>query len=488
MTDDMTAFEHQIASEMTGMVGPMPRFDIARIADTATAAAPRWRAQTMLGATTFVVGGVIVALFGGFLVAGALMSQPQDIRPMPAATLSSPLILTTDDALREFQTRAIAPGVARILTDDEHLKEDMAPDAVAFGPDGPWILSDGRLFRLGRPGFHLADALDEPRLASTPGGQVYLYDRSGVWLVEPPMPGEDTTSLADPDGVTRLDADVPAGYEVVFVSPLPDGSVWAGYEGDDEPSRGYRPTLLRRWDGQAWSDHATDEDLAALWDLDTLSDPCAIASDQDGVLWLGVCGLREGMLDLGGFARLVDGHWTAVDPASDLGRPDVRVVNVGRLATGRDGSIWAMALAATDESIAATRAALRAGDDGEEAAAEALFESDPILGPIILRHDGERWQVWPWERVAPDVAGSIPTVGLVVDDQGTLWFGGDQYTIYDQDERGARTLISFDGERLISHDELGPIKHIAADPEGHLWVAGYDGLTVIDPETYLGGR
>ena len=83
--DDMNAFERQVAGEFVRRAGPVRQVDAAAIFTTITATqSPKWRFRSMFSATKFVVAGAIVALFGGFLLAGVL-TQPSDEQP-PAAT------------------------------------------------------------------------------------------------------------------------------------------------------------------------------------------------------------------------------------------------------------------------------------------------------------------------------------------------------------------------------------------------------------------
>ena len=55
---------------------------------------PKWRFQSMFSATKFVVAAAIVALFGGFLLAGVLTQPPENAAPAVGAT-TSPQATTT---------------------------------------------------------------------------------------------------------------------------------------------------------------------------------------------------------------------------------------------------------------------------------------------------------------------------------------------------------------------------------------------------------
>jgi hypothetical protein len=88
--DDMNAFERQLAGEVVSEMAPSRLVDAAAVfAAVDTTQSPKWRFQSMFSATKFVVAGVIVALFGGFLLAGALTTQQGD-EVFPAAVTESP--------------------------------------------------------------------------------------------------------------------------------------------------------------------------------------------------------------------------------------------------------------------------------------------------------------------------------------------------------------------------------------------------------------
>ena len=71
--DDMNTFERQVARDALRDAGPSLPVDAAAVfARAVTAPSPKWRFQSMFSATKFVVAGAIVALFGGFLLAGVL--------------------------------------------------------------------------------------------------------------------------------------------------------------------------------------------------------------------------------------------------------------------------------------------------------------------------------------------------------------------------------------------------------------------------------
>lgn len=85
---DMTAFERQVAGELVRRAGPVRTVHDAAIFNSITAFhSPKVTLHTMFSATKFVLAGAIVALFGGFLMAGVL-TQPSD-ESAPAAEASA---------------------------------------------------------------------------------------------------------------------------------------------------------------------------------------------------------------------------------------------------------------------------------------------------------------------------------------------------------------------------------------------------------------
>ena len=87
--DEMTAFDQQIAREVVREAGPSEPVDGAAIFTAITAAqSPKWRSQSMFSATKFVVAGAILALFGGFLLAGVLTQPSEEQMPAVGASAS----------------------------------------------------------------------------------------------------------------------------------------------------------------------------------------------------------------------------------------------------------------------------------------------------------------------------------------------------------------------------------------------------------------
>ena len=87
--DDLTPFDRQIAAEFLRDAGPSEPVDDLAIYEAVTAASRshRW-GFTMFSALKFMAAAAIVALFGGFLLAGILTTQQEE--SAPAAVTESP--------------------------------------------------------------------------------------------------------------------------------------------------------------------------------------------------------------------------------------------------------------------------------------------------------------------------------------------------------------------------------------------------------------
>ena len=111
-----------------------PSRELAPALIPATKGRARPRGFTMFSALKFVVASVIVALFGGFLLAGVL-TTPQGDEMAPAAVTSSPSPMTTEELLSTMVTEEVEPGVFRV--DDDGVR-DLASadyDYVVVGQD-----------------------------------------------------------------------------------------------------------------------------------------------------------------------------------------------------------------------------------------------------------------------------------------------------------------------------------------------------------------
>ena len=94
---EMQAFERQLERRIHRFVGPArPVDDLAVFEAVASASRPRTRGFTMFSALKLMAASAIVALFGGFLLAGVL-TAPADDEVLPAAVTASPTPATTEE-------------------------------------------------------------------------------------------------------------------------------------------------------------------------------------------------------------------------------------------------------------------------------------------------------------------------------------------------------------------------------------------------------
>ena len=172
--DDMTAFERQLGAGFKGLMGPSePVDDAAIFKSVAATQLPRWRFQSMFSATKFVVAGGIVALFGGFLLAGVLTQQSGDVTPAaigsasPAATPSTPFELPAviPDGI-ESGTAETPLGTARWV----HLSGDY----VTQMPLGDFTLT-------WPTGFAVFDPPDGDGLAGSESNVATIKQTSRLW-------------------------------------------------------------------------------------------------------------------------------------------------------------------------------------------------------------------------------------------------------------------------------------------------------------------
>ena len=110
--DEMNAFERQVAGRLQRHAGPTsPVDDLAIYNDiTAATSSQRW-GLTMLSAAKFVAAAAIVALFGGFLLAGVLTTQ-QGEEMAPAAVTTSPSPMPTEELLLGMVTKEVEPKIS----------------------------------------------------------------------------------------------------------------------------------------------------------------------------------------------------------------------------------------------------------------------------------------------------------------------------------------------------------------------------------------
>lgn len=164
--------------------------------------------STVFSALKFVSAGVIVGLFGGFLLAGVLTTQQGDVID-PAAVPDSPSPMTIDRLLSVAETEEVEPGVLRVV--DDGVRDLASADnfgMVTGGDGGIWLLSKEGFLRVATEGTH-------------------------EW------PTGRTGSVSD--------------FEVT-----PDGTVWTVQADEDDLS------AVQSFDGQHWTSHEPTSDTRAV--------------------------------------------------------------------------------------------------------------------------------------------------------------------------------------------------------------------------------
>lgn len=293
---------------------------------------PQWRSGTLFSATKLVVAGAVVALFGGYLLAGLLPVQTA-VDQTPTAAISD-LVPSVDLKVDE-----VRPGVFRVRSDGVRpLSKDVMDVAVTPGGD-IWVtkarlrkngdLGKGRVIRLGDPKASLqrdhtwltvgVDLGGAPvaRLGNTRGHEPGLLRFDGTeWI------GLDAYGTEDyyPTCLIGL-----TGYAGTTGGLAADGSCW---------SMGYAGVPIRVYEDQ--SEEMYLEPGTAGLDLGGRL--YGVAVDQAGTLW--TAHLAGEPMDVWGFEGLIsfDGEtWSSI-PYSG---PDVPLSDyfVEDIAPGEDGVI-----------------------------------------------------------------------------------------------------------------------------------------------------
>ena len=193
------------------------------------------RFQSMFNATKFVVAAVVVALFGGFLLAGVLTQPRGESVPAagapasasPAASTAAQLV-ATDDALWDGRRNR---GTERIDAATGEVTVIPTPAETALllpTDDAIWVLGSVGVYRVDRAGLSVTDSID------VAGGPAVIADGS-LWLWSL---GTDDSSLVEIDLETRaiageypMDGDSPMGKSA-WAWPLPTYDHWIGTTDD----------------------------------------------------------------------------------------------------------------------------------------------------------------------------------------------------------------------------------------------------------------
>jgi hypothetical protein len=340
--DDMDAFERQVAGEVLRGAAPPRPVDVAAIFTAITATgSPKWWSRSTFSAARFVVAGVLVALFGGVLLAGLSTHTGEEGAPPAAATATGDATATVQTRVRSdllpgvaLRVEEVEPSVYRVLNDG--VRDFVAPGEpwgvqTWIGADGSvWREQDGGILEIGRERVwqfpdHLTSA--EGDYAVSEDGTIWLgfYD---LWSFEGKTWRRDPSFGRDHRQIRALELG-------------PDGDLWAAWS----PERLYGPKSRRirvsRRTDDGWVDLPAAggfESSATRTNLEPF-----FAIDADGEPWISGIGRRDGS-GQDGSTQLVHGllhfdgsAWELVDPA-ESGPYDVYSSLV---ASGADGTLWA---------------------------------------------------------------------------------------------------------------------------------------------------
>jgi hypothetical protein len=289
----------------------------------------------MFSALKFIAAGVIVALFGGFLLAGILTTQQgDDVVPGAVTQSPGPEVTSVPTEAPEPSVRTdilpgvtltvevVEPGVFRVIDDDvRDLAKANNLDIVAGHDGGIWLLRPQRFLRLGADEW-LAWATEKPEYVSdfevAPDGTVWVHAEGGPSDVIQSFDGEGWTTHHEATGGPAVEV-------------TPDGIVWSTWW---DPER-QRPVF----------GYLAEDGWQALAD-GVFVTSLRVASPDD--IW----GIEIDFLGPDHFVRFVDGAWERMDD-----------VDLPLAALGPDGTFWGAFL----------------GDDD------------------LVRFDGSEWSRWPLE-------------------------------------------------------------------------------------------
>ena len=423
-------------------VSTFPSRELAPAPIPATNGRQPARGFTMFSAIKFVAAAAIVALFGGFLLAGVLTTQQGD-EMAPGAVTESPSPMTTEELLSGMVTEEVEPGVYKVVNDgvrdlalgDGLFRVDVTPDGSV------WLSGIGD----GQDLFHLG----EERVFEGPTGYPHFWEVApdgSLWTLGEVSDFNDGIFSFDGEGWTERATTTDFFYTFAVG---PDGTVWVMAIDEDKhcPDVGADEcrgtTLLRLGDDGSLT---TIEDWSDVHDGDAYS----LAVSPDGDVWtVSWVGETEDGTEFAGTLLRFDGEgWEAI-PGPEGRAPG----GYDWLASGPDGTLW------VDVSGDVNRGALARYD----AAGWTTFTDADGVEPW---HDTSGY----WGYMMP------PAVAA----DGSLWL--ERFEGHDCD--GA---VHFDGTTWTSYLEEYCISDLAIAPDGSVWLGAeaydYDSsLYVITPE------
>jgi hypothetical protein len=203
--DDLTAFERQVADEISRIVGPARPVDDLEVFEAAATSQSSSRRFKMFSALKFVTATAIVSLFGGFLLTGVL-TTPQEGEVLPAAVTESPSPMTAQ-MLEDM-------SIEGWNFDDVALLEEVyAPDAVHTGVyfDGMEIV-DGRAAVINTAMRPMTVTAIAPIVElEAPDGELHWADFTDLSMARLSVKGVVCVYWARDDQIVRHDCMLPMG-------------------------------------------------------------------------------------------------------------------------------------------------------------------------------------------------------------------------------------------------------------------------------------
>ena len=428
--DDMTALERQIGDELRREIGPVPRFDAASIVHSVVTTVPPERRSvvtrlrgrisrtptegglTMSSALKFIAASAIVALFGGFLLAGIISTQPID-ETTPAVVTESPSPMTSEELLAGMVAEEVEPGVYRVINDG--VRELVPADywGVVAGQDGSvWLESTGQWLQLGEA--------DRPISLGHVAGESVVAADGSLWAI-----AADNVYSFDGGSWTKWSTD---SMPLRGLAMAPDGAVWV--TGGEES--GETAGLFRLAGG----------DLTPMPDWTEVHSRAAGASHlevaPDGAVWLmgeetpDLPGYDNGGPRVDAFLRFDGDAWEAVTVPVDL-----RYVAVGQsFDIGADGTLWAAV-----------------GNPKEPG--DGLARLDESGWTVFTEADGVR----PW-----GIFGFFPTDLLHAAPDGSAWVNAEG------DGSSCGGVANFDGTTWTGFLSDLCVGDMDVAPDGAVWV------------------
>ena len=381
---ETTALERRVADAMQERAGPVRPVDDGAVFERVASRSKGW-GFTLFSALKFAAAGIIVTLFGGFLLSGFL-TNPQADDVAPAAVTETPSPMTTAGLLASLATDEIEPGVLAIADGEFRGLSGVSsvPDGgVTVGPDGAvWVYwGTGRFGQVGedhggdmmafgtREGWDLlSDGWDEydfdtGDLQAGPDGRLwYRADdgvrtlRDGDW-VQPEGADRSFARMAvdhdgdawvstqgnlwrvTPDGTSSVQTPPPSRSQPRSLRVTGDGIAYLVVEDFD----GTAESLLR-FDDAGWQEIPLPTRVAGAWNSDLMD------VGAGGTLWVAtqsetidVDEVDGRLAVVDGLARYDDGEWSTFELA------DAGMTWNGRfcfitpcrmMRASPDGSVW----------------------------------------------------------------------------------------------------------------------------------------------------